>query len=118
MSHTLNIKTEIRDPSALAAACNRLGIQMQEGKHRLFQTTEEGIGVFLPGWEYPAVIRKDGTIAYDIYNGAWGNEQKLKELTAYYGLEKAKIEARKKGYSVYESRSEKTNKLELRIRVP
>jgi hypothetical protein len=119
MSHTLNIKTEIRDINALTAACTRLNIPMTiGGTHKLFESTEEGTAVHLEGWLYPAVIKTDGSVAYDTYNGLWGKDQKLHELTAYYGLEKAKIEARKKGYSVYEARHEQTRKLELRIRVP
>lgn len=117
MSHTMNIKTEIKDPAALAMACDRLGIKTETGKFKLYETTEEGIGVFFPGWDYPAVIKSDGTIAMDTYGGRWGDEKQLHELTAYYGLEKSKIEARRKGYSVYESRNDQTRKLELRIRV-
>lgn len=117
MSHTMNIETEIRDLAALATACARLNIKTETGTFTLFQTTEEGTAVYLDGWHYPAVIKKDGTVAYDTYNGKWGDDAKLKELTSYYGLEKAKMEARKKGYSIYESRNEQTRKLELRIRL-
>jgi len=118
MSHTLNIKTEIRDPAALQAACSRLNIPSEEGEFQLFNTREKGIAVYLEGWMYPAVIKADGTIAMDTYGGMWGNEQKLHELTAYYGLEKAKLEARRKGYSVYETKNAQSQRLELRIRVP
>lgn len=117
MSHTMNIQTEIRDLSALAVACSRLGVKMETGTFKLFQTTETGTAVYLDGWNYPAVIKADGTVAYDTYEGKWGNEQKLHELTAHYGLEKARAEARKKGYSVYEKRNDQTRKLELRINV-
>jgi hypothetical protein len=37
MSHTMTIKTEIRDPTALAAACRRLGLsEPVQGTARLF----------------------------------------------------------------------------------
>jgi gamma-glutamylcyclotransferase (GGCT)/AIG2-like uncharacterized protein YtfP len=117
MSHTLDIETEIHDLTALSAACNRLNIKMETGQHRLFNTTETGTAVFLEGWRYPAVIKEGGKVAFDNYEGSWGDMARLNELKAYYGLEKSKIEARKKGYSVYESRNDQTRKLELKIRL-
>lgn len=117
MSETMNIKTEIHDMAALAVVCERLGLQMQAGEHKLYQTKETGMGVFLPGWKFPLVIKDGGQVAYDVYGGVWGDEKKLNELTAYYGLEKAKLEARKKGYSVYESRNDQKQTLELRIQI-
>jgi hypothetical protein len=117
MSETMNIKTEILDMAALSAACERLGFQMQVGEHRLYRTTETGMGVFLPGWQFPLVVKEGGQVAYDTYGGRWGDEKKLHELTAHYGLEKAKLEARKKGYSIYESRNDQKQTLELRIQI-
>jgi hypothetical protein len=117
MSHTMNIQLELHDKDALLAACQRLGLQVTEGRHKLYSSTEEGLGVFLPGWKYPVVIKQDGSVAYDDYNGRWGNINELNKLKAYYGLEKAKAEARKKGYSVYETYNNHTQELELRIRM-
>jgi hypothetical protein len=117
MSHTMNIQLELHDRDALEAACQRLGLTMTEGRHKLYSTTEEGIAISLPGWKYPVVIKEDGSVAYDNYNGNWGNIQELNKLKAFYGLEKAKAEARKKGYSVYESFNDRTQELELRIQV-
>ena len=114
MSHTLNIETEIRDLNALRAACERLGVRCEHGEHQLYASTETGHGVFLKDWEYPAVVKEDGKVAYDTYNGRWGDEVRLSELKANYGLEKAKIEARKKGYSYFETRNDQ--ELVLRIR--
>ncbi|HOL44682.1 MAG TPA: hypothetical protein PLN56_11370 [Methanoregulaceae archaeon] len=116
MSHTMNVRIELHDRDALEAACQRLGLTIIEGKHKLYSSTEEGLGIRLPGWKYPVVI-KDGTVAYDNYRGSWGKLEELNKLRAYYGLEKAKMEARKRGYSVYESFNGNTQELELRIRV-
>jgi len=112
----MNIKIELHDRAALEAACQRLGLTISEGKHRLYQTTEEGIGIYLPNWKYPIVVKSDGTVAYDNYNGNWGREEELNKLRAFYGLEKAKIEARKKGYSIYET-TDQQGKLVLKIHV-
>lgn len=117
MSHTMNIRIELHDRAALEAACQRLGLQMVEGTHKLYQTVEEGIAVFLPGWRYPVIVKNDGTIAYDNYNENWGKEKELNKLRAYYGVEKAKIEARRRGYSVYETFNANTKEIELRIRL-
>lgn len=117
MSHTMNIAIELHDKDALLSACQRLGLTVAEGRHNLYQTTEEGLGIYLPGWKYPAVVKSDGTVAIDNYNGAWGNINELNRLRAYYGIEKAKAEARKRGYSIYESFNNRTQELELRIQV-
>jgi len=117
MSHTMNIELELHDMDALTEACNKLGLQMKSGVHKLYSTEEEGIAIQLNGWQYPVVVKSDGTIAYDNYNGRWGDISKLYELKAHYGLEKAKIEARKKGYSFYESYNPVTREIELHIRL-
>lgn len=118
MSHTYNIRTEIRDRIALEAACEKLGIKVLDGQtHHLYGGTEKGIGIKIPGWNYPVVVKDNGTLAYDDYNGSWGNKQDLTKLTAYYGLEKSKIEAEAEGYTVEESFNEKTQELELEITV-
>ncbi|MFI5378857.1 MAG: hypothetical protein ACHRHE_06150 [Tepidisphaerales bacterium] len=57
MSHIVSIKTQIRDPVALAAACTRLGLsQPVQGKARLFVTEASGHVVQLPGWEWNEMI--------------------------------------------------------------
>ena len=117
MSHTMNINIELHDRAALEAACQRLGLTLVEGRHKLYSTTEKGLAIHLQGWKYPIVVKEDGTVSYDNYNGSWGKIEELNKLRAYYGLEKAKIEARKKGYSVYEHYNTSTQELELKIRV-
>lgn len=117
MSHTFNMQTEIRDTAALRNACHRLNVRCEHGVHKLFQTEEIGHGVFLNDWRYPVVVKDGGELAYDNYNGQWGDEARLNELKAYYGIEKAKIEARKQGHSVYESYNDQTRELELKIAV-
>lgn len=116
MSHTMDIQMELHDRRALEAACKRLRIKTEYGKHRLHATTEDGIGVFLGGWRYPIVIKDTGTVCYDNYNGHWGNMQKLHELEAYYGLEKTKLEAQIKGYDYQETvTSDNMPRLEILI---
>jgi len=117
MSHTMNIEIELHDRQALEQACQRLSLTLAEGKVKFYSTEEEGMLVQLPGWKYPICIKENGHVSYDNYNGQWGKIEKLNKLRAYYGIEKAKIEARKQGCSVYETYNNRTQQLELRIRV-
>ena len=106
MSHIVEIKTEIRDEAAVKAACARLQIPTPEHKTvRLFSATATGLCVQLPGWQYPVVANlQTGQVSYDNYNGAWGEQKHLNAFLQAYAVEKAKIEARKKGHNVSETR--------------
>ena len=104
MSHIVTVKTEIRDPASLRAACQRL--KVAEPVHetvRLFSGQATGWAVRLPDWNYPVVCHTDtGQIEFDNYQGRWGKQQELDRLLQAYATEKAKLEARKKGYAVTE----------------
>ncbi len=108
MSHIVEIKTEIRDEQAIRAACVRLQLAAPEHKTvRLFNATATGLCVQLPGWNYPVVCEtQSGAVKYDNYNGHWGEQARLNAFLQAYAVEKAKIEARKKGHSVSETRLE------------
>ena len=105
MSHTVDMSIDMRDATALEKACKRLKIRFdkEERNVKLYSSTEKGMAVQLEGWRYPVVIQKDGQVKMDNYNGNWGKQEKLTELQAYYGMEKAKIEATRKGYQTTES---------------
>ncbi len=105
MSHIVEIKTEVRDEQAVRAACTRLQLAKPEYKTaRLFSATATGLCVQLPGWSYPVVCdTASGKVSYDNYNGAWGEHSHLNRFLQGYAVEKAKIEARKKGHSVTET---------------
>jgi hypothetical protein len=104
MSHIVTLQTKLHDPTAIAAACQRLGLAAPvHGKAELFSGEAAGMIVQLPGWQYPAVIdTPTGTVRYDIYGGRWGDQEHLERLIQMYSVEKAKLEARKKGYTVHE----------------
>ncbi len=105
MSHIVSIETEIRDALAIKAACQRLRLQAPVlGEAKLFSGTKTGWQVKLPNWRYPVVCDvATGKIDFDNYNGRWGKQEELDKLLQSYAVEKAKIEARKKGHSVTES---------------
>ncbi|MBI5892148.1 MAG: hypothetical protein HZB79_00585 [Deltaproteobacteria bacterium] len=106
MSHTMNIKVNFSDRDVLQTACKRLKIDFKQGSFALFSGRVEGVGIFLPGWRYPAILKEDNTLFYDNYGGKWGDIIELHNLEAYYGVEKAKKEAQMQGYKYYETQSD------------
>jgi hypothetical protein len=106
LSHIVQITTEVRDEQAVRAACVRLQLTTPETKTvRLFNATATGLCVQLPAWNYPVVCNlQTGQLSYDNYGGHWGEQARLNEFLQAYAVEKAKIEARKKGHSVSETR--------------
>jgi hypothetical protein len=104
VSHIVTIRTEVRDGEAVRAACRRLGLdEPLYGTVRLFSGEATGLAVKLPGWLYHAVFdTASGQVNYDTYEGKWGDPKHLDALLQAYAVEKATIEARKRGHSVYE----------------
>jgi hypothetical protein len=104
MSHTVTIQTKVHDMAAIQAACQRLKIpQPTKGEVRLFDRIAQGIGVQLDGWRFPLCIESDGNLLFDNFGGFWGSLEKLDQFQQAYAVEKAKIEARKQGYTCQES---------------
>jgi hypothetical protein len=128
MSHITKIDIEVTDLTALKSACRRLGFTFAEGQktYRWYgrivgdARLPEGLSIEdlgrcdhvigVPGAEYEIGVKaeKGGyRLLWDSYERG-GLEQKVGKgaglLKQAYGIEKAKIEARRKGYSVYESR--------------
>ena len=105
MSHIVEIKTEVRDEQAVKAACARLNLTAPEHKTcRLFSTSATGLCVQLPNWSYPVVANlQTGQLSYDNFNGHWGEQKHLNSFLQGYAVEKAKIEARKKGHMCSET---------------
>ena len=104
MSHVVQIKTQVRDAEAVRAACRRLFLaEPVQGTTRLFSGEATGLAVQLPGWRYPAVCQLDtGQIQFDNFQGNWGEQKELDLFLQSYAVEKAKLEARKKGHTVSE----------------
>jgi hypothetical protein len=113
MSHITNIELEIKDLTALKAACHRMGFTFMEN-----QTTcnfyRDQKADCLHAIQVPGAAYEVGVVAYANggYKLIWdpyiqgGLESALGhgavKLKQAYGIEKAKLEARRKGYSVYE----------------
>jgi hypothetical protein len=104
LSHIVSIKTEVRDAHAVAAACRGLGLpDPVTGTATLFSGEAAGLLVHLPDWLYPVVLdTATGQVHYDNYNQAWGKQAHLDRFLQLYAVEKARIEARKRGHNVVE----------------
>jgi hypothetical protein len=104
MSHIVTIRTEVRDPIAVAAACRRLGLpEPVQATAKLFSGEATGLLVKLPGWLYAAVVdTATGQVRFDNYGGQWGPQEHLDRFLQAYALEKARLEARKRGHNVVE----------------
>lgn len=104
MSHIVHIQTQLRDPAAVAAACERLKLPPPtQGTVALFSGEVTGLLVRLPDWQYPVVIdTPSGYIQYDNYGGAWGDQARLDAFLQAYAVEKARLEARRAGHVVTE----------------
>ena len=126
MSHTMNIQALLTDGDAIRAACEQLGYEfLGHGTYDLYETTEEGIGIRMPGMNYAVVVKTDGTVAFDDYDwqgvsgqtGSRFHESIMWPLIDAYGIEWSKAEARKQGLEAMESFNQETNEVELRIMV-
>jgi hypothetical protein len=73
------------------------------GTHKLFSSQATGLSVKLPDWTYPVVCDlATGTLRYDNFGGRWGKQKELDRFLQAYAVEKAKLEARRRGHSVTE----------------
>ena len=104
MSHIVTINTEVRDAAAVRAACQRLGLtEPVHGTVKLFSSEATGLAVQLPDWQYPVVCdTQTGEVKFDNFEGRWGDQKHLDSFMQAYAVEKAKLEARKKGHTVAE----------------
>ncbi len=104
LSHVLTIKTAIKDAAAVRAACQRLGLPAPvQGTTKLCSGEATGLAVQLHDWVYPLVADlATGQIKYDNFQGRWGDQHHLDHFLQMYSVEKAKIEARRRGHQCTE----------------
>jgi hypothetical protein len=104
MSHIVTLRTRVKDPEALAQACQRLGFAPPTtGTTRLYAGQATGLIIALPDWTYPVVFDVvTGAAQYDNFGGAWGDPRELDRLLQAYAVEKIRIEARRRGQTLTE----------------
>jgi len=132
MSHVAEIEIQITDLAALATACRRLGFVFREGQKTYAWYgrwagdyplpegfSQEDLGkcdhaIQVPGADYEVgVVKARQGTGYRLLWDFWfqgGLAERLgpkaERLVQAYGVEKAKREARKQGFSVYETTRE------------
>ncbi len=104
MSHIVQIQTQVRDPVAIAAACQRLALPAPAQRTaKLYDGQYTGWCVELPGWRYPVVCNTaSGELKYDNFQSRWGEQKQLDRFLQAYVVEMAKLEARRQGHTVRE----------------
>lgn len=106
MSHIITVTTVIQDKQALENVVKSIGgTIIGDGTHQFFSGTCAGWAFRLPGWKYPIVLCKNGTLSYDTYNDQWGNSADLELLKERYTMEVARQYATSQGWYV-EDRAE------------
>jgi hypothetical protein len=123
MSHISKIELEVRDLAIIGQACSRLGLQLQKDQKTFKWYGQDATcdhAIRIPGASYEiGVIQKDGRyeLQCDFYDSgiekAIGRQGGL--LKQAYAVEKAKLEARRKGYTVLEKKSETGIRLHVRM---
>ena len=118
MSHIVEIKTEVRDPISVKAACRKLGLpDPTEGVFKVFTTEVAGLGVELPDWRYPVVCELGtGNVRYDNFDQLWGAQEELDRFLQRYAVERATIEARRRGHTAFEQ-AMKDGSIKLTVQV-
>src|SRR5690349_19074225 len=108
MSHFTEIKTQIKDIAALSAACKELGLELVQNSEArgYYENKIKGDYVIKLNSSYDIAVNKqaDGTYGFtaDLWQGHVEKEvgKNYSKLLQLYGVHKATIEARKKGFSV------------------
>ncbi|QDT16645.1 DUF1257 domain-containing protein [Alienimonas californiensis] len=105
MSHVVTIETKLRDPAALSAACERLGLpEPRTETVKFFDGAEQsGLAVRPPGFVYPVLIGEEGAVRCDTDEGRWGDNAFLGRLKQAYALEAAKLQAKARGHRISET---------------
>ena len=121
MSHITRIELEVRDLETLRRACVRLGLELREGQKTFRWYGREEVcehAISVPGAQYEIGIVKTGDayeLRCDYYDQAIGRAIGSSGglLRQAYAVERTKCEARRKGYSVLEKRTEAGIRLQV-----
>jgi hypothetical protein len=123
MSHISKIELEVRDLQVLGNACQRLGLELLKGKKTFKWFGKEAEchhAIRVPGADYEIGVTKSGglyNLGCDFFDSniekAIGSQGGL--LRQAYAVEKARVEARRKGYTVVERQTQ--TGIQLRVQI-
>lgn len=103
MSHIATVKVKLKDLPLLAEVCGELKVPCQIGQQevRLYSGKVQAAASFrLKGWQYPVAVKPDGTVQYDNFKGAWGNQAELHRVLRRYSERVAIRQAQRMGMAV------------------
>jgi len=123
MSHISKIELEVKDLGMLKMACDRLGLEFMEGQTEFRWYGSNGKcahAIRVPGADYEiGVQRVDGRfeLQCDYYDPNIGKVigQNGGFLKQAYAVEQTRSEARRKGYTVIEKKTENAIRLHVRM---
>ena len=124
MSHISKIELEVKDLGTLRQACNRLGLNMIEAQKTFkWYGQEDGSSdhaIQVPGATYEIGVVKTGNafeLRCDYWDSAIGKAigQNGGLLKQAYAVERTKTEARRKGYSIIEKKTDSGIQLNVRV---
>lgn len=106
MSHCTTIDVKFKDINILKKVCKKLNLEFEENSYQRFYDgkIEYGTKIKLPNWNYPIIVKSDGNVIYDNYEGNWGDEKEINKLKQHYAVEKTKSIAIKNGYTFTEKK--------------
>ncbi|PKN62597.1 MAG: hypothetical protein CVU57_23395 [Deltaproteobacteria bacterium HGW-Deltaproteobacteria-15] len=123
MSHISKIELEVTDLAVLSQACARLGLALLKAQKSFKWYGNEAPcdhAIRVPGADYEIGVARSGAsyeLNCDFYDKnlekVIGRNAGL--LKQAYAVEKTRVEARKKGYSVVERQTENGIRLHVRI---
>jgi hypothetical protein len=123
MSHISKIELEVKDLGTLGQACTQLGLTLIRNQKTFRWYGKEAAcdhAIHVPGVDYEIGIQKKSDLyelSCDFFDRGLkkviGSQGGL--LKQAYAVMKTKIEARKKGYSVLERKTENSIRLHVRI---
>jgi hypothetical protein len=107
MSHTTAVKAvEMKNVEIMLAVAKKMGIKSHGHvtDFKMYDYTKvTGYKFELEGWSQPIVVDNvTGGIAFDNYNGSWGDIARLDEFVQGYATEVTKQQALLAGYAVQE----------------
>ena len=123
MSHISKIELEVKDLGILGQACSRLGLELLKNSKTFKWYGQEAQCdhcIRVPGADYEiGVLNRNGSyeLNCDFYDKNLEKVIGLKGglLKQAYAVEKTRLEARKKGYSVIERQTQ--NGIQIHIRI-
>ena len=124
MSHISKIELEVNDLATLKRACARMGLRFVENQKTFkWFGYDEGRcdhAIKVPGAAYEIGVTKAGTLyelQCDYYDSALSNVigQNSGLLKQAYAIERTKVEARRKGYSIIEKKTDSGIRLHVRV---